>query len=95
VVVRRVTALLSQAGLIATRAGASGGAWLLKDPNGVGLDVVLRAVNGCAHLGVPPPGNKQCPMGQHIPKVVTRAIEEADRAAARSLSTVSVADLIV
>ncbi len=95
VVVRRVTALLSQAGLIATRAGASGGAWLLKDPKSVGLDVVLRAVHGCAHLGVPPPGNKQCPMGQHIPKVVTRAIAEADRAAARSLSNVSVADLIV
>jgi len=95
VVVRRVTALLSQAGLIATRAGASGGAWLLKNPRTVGLDVVLRAVHGCAHLGVPPPGNKQCPMGQHIPKVVTRAIEEADRAAARSLSNVSVADLTV
>jgi DNA-binding IscR family transcriptional regulator len=95
VVVRRVTALLSQAGLIATRAGASGGAWLLKQPQTVGLDVVLRAVHGCAHLGVPPPGNKACPMGQHIPKVVTKAIAEADRAAARSLSNVSVADLIV
>jgi DNA-binding IscR family transcriptional regulator len=95
VVVRRVTALLSQVGLIATRAGASGGAWLLKDPKSIGLDVVLRAVNGCAHLGVPPPGNKECPMGQHIPKVVTQAIAEADRAAARSLSEVKVADLIV
>src|SRR5688572_27775927 len=89
VVVRRVTALLSQAGLIATRAGASGGAWLLKDPKTIGLDVARRAVNGCAHLGVPPPGNKACPMGQHIPKVVTRAIEAADEAAAHSLSKVS------
>jgi DNA-binding IscR family transcriptional regulator len=94
VVVRRVTALLSQAGLIATRAGASGGAWLLKQPDEVGLDQVLRAVNGCAHLGVPPPGNAECPMGQHIPKVVGRAITAADHAAAHSLSGVSVADLI-
>ena len=94
VVVRRVTALLSQAGLIATRAGASGGAWLLREPDEIGLDVVLRSVNGCAHLGVPPPGNKNCPMGQHIPKIVTRAIVAADKAAAESLSGVSVADLI-
>ena len=32
VVVRRVTALLAKAGLIATRPGASGGAWLLHRP---------------------------------------------------------------
>lgn len=94
VVVRRVTAMLSQAGLIATRAGASGGAWLLRTPEKVGLDEVLRSVNGCAHLGVPPPGNAACPMGQHIPRMVTKAIAAADRAASASLSGVSVADLI-
>ena len=94
VVVRRVTALLSQAGLIATRAGANGGAWLLKGAEETSLAEVLRAVNGCAHLGVPPPGNKDCPMGQHIPKIVARAITAADQAAAASLAGVSVADLI-
>jgi DNA-binding IscR family transcriptional regulator len=94
VVVRRVTAMLSHAGLIATRAGAAGGAWLLKSADNIGLDDVLRAVNGCAHLGIPPPGNKDCPMGVHIPKVVASAITEADAAAARALSQVSVADLI-
>jgi DNA-binding IscR family transcriptional regulator len=94
VVVRRVTAMLSQAGLIATRAGASGGAWLLRRPEKVGLDEVLRAVNGCAHLGVPPPGNPACPMGQHIPRMVSKAIAGADKAASVSLSGVSVADLI-
>ena len=32
VVVRRVTALLAKAGLIATRPGATGGSWLLRQP---------------------------------------------------------------
>jgi DNA-binding IscR family transcriptional regulator len=54
VVVRRVTAMLGKAGLIGARAGANGGAWLLKSPEAITLDVVLRAVNGCAHLGVAP-----------------------------------------
>jgi DNA-binding IscR family transcriptional regulator len=51
VVVRRVTAMLAKAGLIDTRAGAGGGAWLLKRPEDIRLDEVLRAVDGCAHLG--------------------------------------------
>src|ERR1700754_1187766 len=50
VVVRRVTALLAKAGLIATRPGASGGAWLLRRPEEIRLDEVLAAVNGCAHI---------------------------------------------
>ena len=94
VVVRRVTSLLAQAGLIATRAGASGGAWLLKRPDAVTLDEVLRSVNGCAHLGVPPPGNPACPMGQHIPRMVSRTLVAADKAVAECLSAVTVADLI-
>ncbi|WP_233243277.1 Rrf2 family transcriptional regulator, partial [Caulobacter sp. HMWF025] len=58
VVVRRVTAMLGKAGLIGARAGASGGAWLLKPAEQITLDTVLRAVHGCAHLGVAPPGVK-------------------------------------
>lgn len=94
VVVRRVTAMLARAGLIATRAGAGGGAWLLKDPADIGLDVVLRAVNGCAHLGAPPPGVKGCPVGERIPDAVRGAITAADAAAAERLSRISVADLL-
>ena len=39
VVVRRVTAMLGKAGLIGARAGANGGAWLLKSPETITLDV--------------------------------------------------------
>ena len=94
VVVRRVTAMLAKAGLIGTRAGAAGGAWLLREPAEITLDHVLRAVNGCAHLGCPPPGAKGCPVGERIPRQVSRAIEAADQAAADRLSHITVADLL-
>ena len=94
VVVRRVTAMLAKAGLIGTRAGAAGGAWLLLEPTAITLDRVLRAVNGCAHFGCPPPGAKGCPVGERIPRQVSRAIEAADLAAADRLSHITVADLL-
>jgi DNA-binding IscR family transcriptional regulator len=94
VVVRRVTALLAKAGLIETRAGASGGAWLAMRPSAISLDRVLKAVHGCAHLGCPPPGAKDCPVGQRIPRVVAAAIEAADRAAHERLSRITVAHLL-
>lgn len=94
VVVRRVTAMLAKAGLIATRAGASGGAWLLERPEDITLDRVLRAVGACAHFGCPPPGAKGCPVGERIPVAVRSAIEAADKAAAERLSHITVADLL-
>ncbi|HEX6860243.1 MAG TPA: Rrf2 family transcriptional regulator [Caulobacteraceae bacterium] len=94
VVVRRVTAMLARAGLIETRAGAGGGAWLLKPAGDIRLDAVLRAVDGCAHLGVPPPGARGCPIGEKIPDAVRGAIAAADEAAAERLSHISVADLL-
>ena len=94
VVVRRVTAMLAKAGLIATRPGASGGAWLLRRPGDIGLDSVLKAVNGGAHFGAPPPGSKDCPVGQRLPGVVKAAISAADDAAARELARTTVADLL-
>jgi DNA-binding IscR family transcriptional regulator len=94
VVVRRVTAMLARAGLIATRSGANGGAWLLKPPERIGLDEVLRAVDGCAHLGRLTKGAEGCPVGERIPKAVGRAIAAADVAAAERLASISVADLL-
>ena len=90
VVVRRVTAMLAKAGLIATRPGASGGAWLLRQPEAITLDQVLRAVHGCAQLGCPPPGAKGCAVGESIP----RAVGAADEAVGERLSRISVADLL-
>ena len=94
VVVRRVTAMLARAGLIATRAGASGGAWLLGRPEDIRLDKVLRAVGGGASFGCPPPGVKGCPVGERIPDAVRGAIEAADAAALERLSQITVASLL-
>jgi len=94
VVIRRVTALLAKAGLIATRPGASGGSWLLRRPEDIGLDTVLRAVNGCAHLGSPPLGAKGCPISEHIPRQVAKALTAADDAAHTALSHITIADLL-
>jgi DNA-binding IscR family transcriptional regulator len=94
VVIRRVTALLAKAGLIATRPGASGGSWLLRRPEDIRLDEVLKAVNGCAHLGSPPAGAKGCPIGEHIPRQVGKVLTLADQAASDALSRVTIADLL-
>ncbi len=94
VVVRRVTALLAKDGLIGTRAGAAGGAWLLVAPERITLERVLRAVGGGAHLGCPPPGARGCPVGERIPVQVSAAIKAADIAAAERLSRITVSDLL-
>ena len=94
VVIRRVTALLAKAGLIATRPGASGGSWLLRRPEDIRLDEVLRAVNGCAHLGSPPRGAQGCPVSEHIPRQVAKALTAADSAAHEALSRITIADLL-
>ena len=94
VVVRRVTAMLARAGLIGTRTGASGGAWLRLAPSEITLDKVLQAVGGCANFGCPPPGAKGCPIGERIPDAVRAAIEAADQAALARLATITVADLL-
>ncbi|WGM37214.1 Rrf2 family transcriptional regulator [Caulobacter sp. NIBR1757] len=94
VVVRRVTAMLAKAGLIATRMGAGGGAWLTRDPKTITLDQVLRAVDGCTHLGVAPAGVKGCPVGERIPDAVSAAIRAADTAASERLSKITVLDLL-
>jgi DNA-binding IscR family transcriptional regulator len=94
VVVRRVTAMLAKAGLIATRAGANGGAWLLHAPETIRLDAVLNAVDGCAHLGKATLGVEGCPVGARIPDRITEAITAADAAAVERLSRITVADLL-
>ena len=94
VVVRRVTAMLGKAGLVGSRTGAGGGAWLTRDPSTIRLDEVLEAVNGCTKLGVPPKGVDGCPVGARIPDAVRGAITAADEAATARLSEISVADLL-
>ena len=94
VVIRRVTGMLAQAGLVATRAGARGGAWLTRPAETIHLDAVLKAVDAGPHIGVTPPGASGCPVGEKIPGAVCAVIRSADAAAAERLATITVADLL-
>jgi len=94
VVVRRVTAMLGRAGLVESRPGAHGGAWLAKPPADLKLDAVLHAVGGCANLGAPTLGTQGCPVGQRIPDAVRGALISANAAATERLGTITVADLL-
>jgi DNA-binding IscR family transcriptional regulator len=94
VVVRRVMAMLAKAGLVRTRAGAAGGAWLARPAAAITLETVLRAVGGRAQLGRAPPGVAGCPVGATIPEAVAAAPRAAAAAAAERLSRISVADLL-
>ena len=94
VVVRRVTAMLGRAGLIESRPGAHGGAWLALPPEALKLDAVLNAVDGCASLGAPTLGAVGCPVGQRIPEAVRGALTAANQAATERLGSITVADLL-
>jgi DNA-binding IscR family transcriptional regulator len=94
VVVRRVTAMLGRAGLIESRPGASGGAWLKLPASGIRLDAVLHAVGGCASLGCAPKGSGGCPVGAKIPEAVGRVLLGVSQAAADRLSRITLADLL-
>jgi DNA-binding IscR family transcriptional regulator len=94
VVVRRVTAMLGKAGLVGSRTGAGGGAWLLRSAESIHLDEVLEAVHGCTKLGVPPRGVDGCPVGAKIPDAVRGALLAADQAVTERLHRISVADLL-
>src|SRR5258706_8827676 len=94
VVVRRVTAMLARAGLIGTRTGASGGAWLAVPAASISLDDVLKAVGGCTKLGVAPPRVAGCPVGARIPQALRAAIIAADAAAPPGLAPIFLAGLL-
>ena len=94
VVVRRVTAMLGKAGLVESRPGAHGGAWLARPAADIRLDAVLHAVGGCASLGAPTLGTEGCPVGQRIPDAVRGALTAANQAATQRLGGITVADLL-
>ena len=67
VVVRRVTAMLGKAGLVGSRTGADGGAWLIRAPDTIQLDAVLRAVDGCTSSACRPRASTDAWWGRRSP----------------------------
>lgn len=83
-VIRRVLARLARAGLVRSRTGTMGGAWLARPIQTIKLDEVLSAVTDKLVFN----------SGSGVVSTqVSSAIELADSAARSSLAKVSIADL--
>jgi Rrf2 family protein len=94
VVVRRILAALAAGGLVATRAGAGGGAWLIAKPQDIHLDAVFAAVEEPAGIGFRAEGNPACPVGRAAPGVIRALLAEMQQASAAALEKRTLADLL-
>ena len=94
VVVRRATALLGKAGMIAARAGAQGGAWLVQAPSAITLDAVLQALDGGLRLGRAGPAVGKDAVMRQLPAAINAALDAADQAAKAQLASVTIQDLL-
>lgn len=94
VVVRRVLASLAVAGLISTKAGASGGSWLAKKPAKIRLSEIYAAVEKPSGPGFRPKGNTACPVGRAAPAVICGVISAMNGAAEATLARQNLADLL-
>lgn len=94
VVVRRVLAALSDAGLIRTRAGAGGGAWLARPAAKIRVSEIYAAVDDTPNIGYRKKGNSACPVGNAAPGVICGLIQNMEKAAQTELARVTLAQLV-
>jgi DNA-binding IscR family transcriptional regulator len=94
VVLRRVIAQLAAAGLLMTRAGASGGVWLALPPRRIAIDAVRDAAGEgpavCPRKAV----NRACPIAVAALDVIDGLSARMDAALKASLARLTLADLI-
>jgi Rrf2 family protein len=94
VVVRRVLAALSAAGLVATKTGASGGAWLTRKPGKIRMSEVYAALEEPQGPGFRPKGNAACPIGRAAPGVICGLIGDMHKASQGVLARRTLADVL-
>ena len=94
VVVRRVVGSLAAAGLLATRAGAQGGAWLAREARKIHLSEVYDAVEETGHLASRPKAKTECPIGRAAPGVICGIVRSIDDAARNSLVKTTLASVL-
>jgi len=91
--IRRLLAMLAQAGLTTSQLGAGGGALLARAPERITLLEVYRAVEDAQLLALHREDpNPACMVGRHIQGVLRGVIDEAQRAMEASLGTRTLAD---
>ena len=95
VVIRRILAQLSSAGLVVSRAGACGGTQLSRKPKDIGLLEVYRAVSSGElfelHRHKP---NPKCPVGGNIEQVLAKLQVNVNKAIDRELAKYTLDDVI-
>jgi len=91
--IRRLLAMLAQAGLTTSQLGAGGGALLARSPEQITLLEVYHAVEDAQLLALHREDpNPACMVGRHIQGVLRGVIDEAQRAMEASLGTRTLAD---
>jgi len=95
VLIRRLLAMLSEAGLTTSQLGAGGGALLVRAPDDITLLEVYHAVEDAQlfamHREEP---NPACMVGRNIQEVLRGIIDDAQQAMEASLASRTVADAI-
>ena len=95
VVVRRILAMLSKAGLVTTQEGAGGGVRLAKPAKQIHLRAVYEAVEPNSLFALHPQDpNPLCPVGSTIQSALASTLDAAEAAIRGSLSRTTVADLV-
>jgi Rrf2 family protein len=95
VVVRRIIGLLTRAGIVSVRKGASGGASLAKPAEAISLGEIYRALGEKTVFDVPElGGGHQCPVGRIVRPILSHVFRSAEDAMAKRLGEVSLAELI-
>jgi Rrf2 family protein len=94
VVVRRLIAALSKAGLVKSHRGIKGGTTLARPAEAISLLDISKAVGAEGDITTHnQPPNQACPVGANIVGVLLAVLERAEAAKERELAKVSLADL--
>ncbi len=95
VVIRRIMCALSDAGLVTSQSGASGGSRLARLPAEITLLDIHRALEERSAFALHrQPPSRHCPIGTNIEPALEGVLKEVDRAIERVLAGVTVEDVL-
>ena len=94
VLIRRLMGELRTAGLVDSRAGATGGFVLARPADRIGLDEIYRAVEYAPLFSRHEKANQNCPIGRAVGSLLDRVLGQAESAMLQSLKRTTLADLL-
>lgn len=94
VVVRRLLAAMSRAGLIVSQPGAGGGSRLARPARAITLRDVYDAVEEGPTFTLHDAPNGRCPVGRHVHAALQTHLDDATTAVRTALQVVTIADLV-